>query len=298
MTSYFALIVVVGVLSGLLFWDVYKVMYPATLVLPEMTVAQDQTTHDVSWGPWLDLASSNPPAKKKPAPPPKLVEKPTRQINVKLQLIGIFGRADDGVAIMSIEGGRQQVYAVGDLVKNDVALSEVRLYSILLSAENVTKEYSLPTAHQIIQITDKEEDEHLPQAVKSSSVTAPITPLAQPKSQPKATQQPKRVTPQVKKQIRTIKKQVQDQPLAAAGLGEFELAKVQGQLGVKVKSFKYRDVLIGLGLRPNDIVLSVNGHSITTLSKNAQLASSLLKLNEFQVVIIRNGKKTTVPIKW
>ena len=298
MTLYFALVVVAGVLSGLLFWDIYKVMYPETLVLPEMTVPQRSPTHNISWGPWLDRAVSKAPVKKQAPPPPKSVEKPKRQINVKLQLIGVFGRANDGVAIMSVGGGRQQVYAVGDLVEDDIILSEVRLYSVILGVEGVTKEYKLPTAHQIIKAISKEEKEHLPQAVQTSPTTAPSSLQPTKKNKPQVRQQTRKITPQVKKQISNIKKQVQEQPLAVAGLGKFELAKVQGQLGVKVKSFKYKNVLIGLGLRPNDIVLSVNGHSIDTLSKSPQLANSMLKLNEFQVVIIRNGKKITVPVTW
>ena len=296
MPLYYLLVVVAGILSGLLFWDVYKVMNPEPLLMPEIKAQDVSPVTSVVWGSWLDPVKSNPPVKEIPKEPE---EKPKRQIDVNVNLVGLFGGRVSGVAIMSVDGKTHQVYAVGDPVKDDIELAEIRLNSILLKVDDVEKEYAMNKAESIIQeVNSNLQSLDSPQPSATQPVVVPNK-----QNSLQIQQQPERqsfipVTPKVRKKISSVRQQVKEKPLSVLGLGKFKLTRSKGQLGIQVSSFKYRDVLLGLGLRLNDIVVSVNGKSIQEITKNPRLANSLLELKNFDVVLIRNGRKISVPIQW
>ena len=298
MPLYYLLVVIAGILSGFLFWDIYKVMNPEPLLIPEIKIQASLPMPVAVWSSWLDSAVSNPPTQAAPPAPKKEEGEPKRTIDVKVNLVGVFGGKRNGVAIMGINGQGHQVYIVGDQVQDDIALAEVRLNSILLKVEDVEREYAIPRPDSVIE----EINDNLQTANQSQpSVIQPALPNRQ--NQLQRQQQPERqsvaqVTPTTRKKITSVKKQVQEKPLSALGLGDFKLTRSQGQLGVQVRSFKYKDVLVGLGLQLNDVIISVNGKSIQEVTKNPQLANSLLQLSRFDVVVIRNGRKISVPIQW
>lgn len=296
MPLYYLLVITAGILSGLLFWDVYKVMNPETLTLPEIKAQTSLPASAAMWGPWLDPVTSKPPVQAAPSKPKKQVQV-KRTIDLQVALIGVFGGRRNGVAIMGVAGKEHQVYIVGDFVHNDIVLAEVRLNSILLGVEDVEREYTMHKAEPVIErINDNLQSVNQPPPQPQLQPEAVVQPIIKAKPIQQQRQQP--VTPATRKQITSVRKTVQEKPLSVLGLGKFKLTRSQGQLGVQVKSFKYRDVLVGVGLRLDDIVISVNGKSIQDITRSPQLANSLLKLSRFEVVVIRNGRRISVPVQW
>jgi hypothetical protein len=68
-------------------------------------------------------------------------------------------------------------------------------------------------------------------------------------------------------------------------------------IGFRIVSLKPTSVLARLGLLADDVVLSLNGHDLTTPEKALEVYAQVRSANKFQARLMRKGKAVTLELK-
>lgn len=73
-------------------------------------------------------------------------------------------------------------------------------------------------------------------------------------------------------------------------------ANGNGQLGYRIYPGRDRSVFTAAGLRPGDVVTSINGVQLDDPSKSLQLLSDLSQANQVTLTVQRGGETQTIPV--
>lgn len=209
-----------------------------------------------------------------------LAQAKMQETALKLTLRGTFNetRPEGGIAIIADEQGTDSSYRVGDMLPGDARLDQIMAGVVVLSRGGVKETLSL-------HLTD----------TSSSPSTATTRAPARP-AQPGggmglgpmtinpviATGMPDMQTYHATQlpNVQELAKQVQVMP-----------AFVNGRMrGVRVSAGRDSDILEKAGLKPSDIVTSVNGIPLDSPARQAELLSSLRDARQVQIDVERDGK--------
>lgn len=287
-----------GLLAGAMLWKVYTLVVDKGVEVPDFTQLSPPALENPGWGSWLDLAQSVPP-QQQAVQPKKPVSPAAKPIDTRIDLVGIIGYGNSGVAIMRVNDVGQSVYSQGDLVEDGVTLKRIEIEGVVLSNGETEKGYYFPQIRGILGDFQPDTTGLLKPSSVAPAAKQPES-LKRKQLQPAQRKPAKRVRPQpaiapeTKKQIEELRQQ----PMNASRHAEAQLVRENGQLGLRIGQLHNPQLFQAIGLSSNDIVISVNGISVDAMVKDPVGAQAMLKESKFRIEILRNGVRQFVDFAW
>ncbi len=207
---------------------------------------------------------------------------------LKLTLRGTLSLADakQGMAMIADEHGGESAYKVGDAINDNVKLAEVYSDHVVLMHEGVPETLTLPRP-----------EEHAPSADPSASrVASKNSPAGSASSIP-----PGYVPPQMANgavDFNKAQKNLQIDPMQLAKQVHIEPVFENGKIaGARLSGAGDIGALMNkAGLRPGDVVTSINGTALTSLSDPQAFVDNLKSTSSLQVTVLRDGKPATLTV--
>lgn len=209
------------------------------------------------------------------------------ETQLKLTLIGTAAGRDPktGVAIIADEGGKQREYQAGEIV-GQATVDSIYRDRVVLLYQGRLETLKLP------KLSDAKRLETA--SLSNSSGPAAIIPSADPSNG--------YVDPSALAAIgspaaaEAVREQVMADPARFMGM----LAPVMdsnGNLsGVKINGSGANDALLrSAGIQANDVIVSVNGQRIDSISRGQEIANSLSTADQAVLVVRREGREITLP---
>ena len=200
---------------------------------------------------------------------------------LKLVLRGTFNenRPDGGIAIIADEQGVDRAYRVGDSLPGDARLEQILAGQVVLSRGGVSETLSLritgDSLSPAVSTGRRALPARLPGAANSPLAPGTFAPVIAPGMPDMETYRAANLP-----NVQELAKQVQVFPVFANG-------RMQGvRLGVGRDS----DLLARAGLRPTDVVTSVNGIPLDGPARQMELLAALRDARSVQIEVERDGK--------
>lgn len=208
---------------------------------------------------------------------------------LKLTLRGIFSQDDRkaGHAIIADENGNEQTYRVGAEVASGVVVDSIETDRVMLSRDGALETLRLPRPDESTAAAPT------PDALARAPLPAgPAPPSSAPL--PAAAGAPfiapnvdwEAATQKLGVDARVLAQQVQVLPVMENG--QF--------VGVRLAGGSEAAALAKLGLKPDDIVTSVNGIPLDSFSRAQTVASSFENATSVSVTVRRGGKDETLSV--
>lgn len=199
-----------------------------------------------------------------------LASAPDTQLN--LTLLGIFAdkrNPKDSRALIASSAGDEKPYAVGDDISRGVSLHAIFADRVVLSRNGRLETLRL------------DKDQPGSGYVPPTDVAAPATEAGNPGA-----------LAQIRNQLLTDPSKTQDyirvQPVQANG--------GTGMHGYRIYPGRDRSLFTSSGLRPGDVVTSINGVELNDPAKSLQLLSDLSQASQLSLTIDRGGQTQTVNV--
>ncbi|MEW5838514.1 MAG: type II secretion system protein N [Pseudomonadota bacterium] len=173
-----------------------------------------------------------------------------------LNLRGIL--SGEGLALIESSGGGTKVYRIGDALPGGAKLKDVLADHVLIERAGVIERLALPR-----------------QTLDGGALRAPQAPGAIPASRPES-----------------LGKMLQQSPADLAK--EFRLTPVTeaGKLrGYRLRALRNPELLQRAGMEADDILLSVNGTSLTQANDLPKFIKDLRSATSIDAVVLRNGSE-------
>jgi general secretion pathway protein C len=209
---------------------------------------------------------------------------------LKLTLRGTLALPDakQGMAMIADDHGGESAYKVGDAINDNVKLAEVYTDHVVLTHEGVAETLTLPRP-----------EEHAPVAETKGSRAAGsnfATATGKASSVP-----PGYVPPQIANgaaDFNKATKNLQIDPMQLAKQVHIEPVFENGKIaGARLSGAGDVGALMSrAGLRPSDVVTSINGTALTSLSDPQQFMDNLKSTTSLQVTVLRDGKPATLTV--
>ncbi|MCI0749481.1 MAG: type II secretion system protein GspC [Nevskiales bacterium] len=201
-----------------------------------------------------------------------LLNAPTTPLN--LALLGLL--ADDrerfSRALIAVQNGDEKAYAVGDDVTRGVTLQAIFPDRVILSRNG-----RLETLHLV---------RDLPEGLSPTASAEPPTLTPD--------QVPSGAAP-----LAQIREEVLRDPAKASEYVRVQPANVNGQFrGYRVYPGRERSAFSAAGLRPGDLVTSVNGIQLDDPAKVPQVLGDWMQAGQINLVIERGGQSQTLSINF
>ena len=235
----------------------------------EVPVAQQQPSQDPAVYDLFPGVAKPKPVRKRPVAPKKL----------RLTLRGVYATGDPkaGLALISSANAEPRKYRTGAQIQKNVSLHEVYADHVVLLRGSDFIELALPKNTKGI--------EPLNRASASPVVTGmPGDPIILKK-------------PQVVRKLQRYRRQLQDNPMAMGSLINGVPVMRAGKIhGLRVAPGTDPMLLSQLGLKKDDILLSLNDTSVNDLKNLPSLLETLSKAKQFDLVLERQGEVQTLNI--
>jgi len=208
------------------------------------------------------------------APQDEVVEV-ERETRLKLTLKGIYSAdiKDHSNAIIESDKGKQEVYFIDEKlnVPGRVYLRQVYMDRVILETNGI---------REVLRLKDV-----IPNSVKSASSNK-----SKLKSLQKKKVQDKRKNQQITRSLNKYRDQLQNDPLSLVGLVNYKPKLKDGEMiGIEISAGKDKRLFTQLGLRPRDVITSINGVSLSDPQNAMQLMGDIQNMQELQVEIDRSG---------
>ncbi len=213
-----------------------------------------------------------------------LAQAKLQETALKLTLRGTFNetRPEGGIAIIADEQGVDRSYRVGDALPGDARLEEVLTGVVVLSRNGVRETLSLRLtdagaggAASAVAPKPVATRTNLPGAVNTGLMPIQIQPMIAPGLADMQTYRAANLP-----NVEDLARQVQVFPV-------FQNGRMRG---VRVGAGRDSDILERAGLKPTDVITSVNGISLDSPARQAELLASLRSARQVQVEVERDGK--------
>lgn len=192
--------------------------------------------------------------------PENVKETPLKNLSLK----GTVAAGDDVNALAIIElDGQQVVYAIGDEVTNGRELHSVEAHRVLLSYAGALEELLLPKLSDTGEAT----------VVRGSSRTTSRRDNARQQAVRNIARNPAKLSDLIR-----------PQPVFSDGK----------QLGYRVYPGRKREQFTSLGLKPGDLVTSINGTPLDDPARGLEVFRSMNDTTQVSVTVERNGSPTTI----
>lgn len=198
-----------------------------------------------------------------------LLSAPETPLN--LTLVGVLAdnRESYSRALIAVQNAEEKGYAVGDDVSRGVTLQAIFPDRVILSRNGRLETLSLERG-------------------KPSSAAGYTPPPPDPQSS---------VEPSAAQQLARIREEILQDPAKASEYVRVQPANVGGQLkGYRVYPGRDRAIFSNAGLRPGDLVTSVNGVQLDDPAKALQLLGDLSQAGQLNLVIERGGQAQNISI--
>ncbi|MEW7990191.1 MAG: type II secretion system protein GspC [Candidatus Thiodiazotropha sp.] len=208
---------------------------------------------------------------------PKAVKKidtkaPETRLNLTLHGVFVADEADKGEAIIGTSGNVQKYYKVGNAVMSGVTLQAVFNDRVVLSRNGQSETLRFP----------KVSKRSAPAARKRPASSKGATRLS---TGPSAAEQ------RPSKNLSKYSDVLRNEPLKIFEYVRFVPVKSrEGMKGYRILPQKNRELYNQLGVRPSDLVTSVNGIALSNDQEAMKLIEKLKDVTSIQVEIVRNGK--------
>ncbi len=95
--------------------------------------------------------------------------------------------------------------------------------------------------------------------------------------------------------FQAVREQVMANPAAMMGMLSPVFDANGGLQGVKLAAGANEPLLQRAGIRPDDVIVAVNGSRIDSITKGQEIANSLASANEALIIVRREGREITLP---
>ena len=243
---------------------------------------------------WETIAEANlfgTLSKAAPKPVEQVVEEVSRETKLPLTLLGLF-RADEqkeSAAIVAEKGKPGKRYAVGEKMPGNAKLVEVHADHIVLRRAGVLEALHFPKTESFISANpndEPEEEEVRPVAQR------PVTRTPTPKTLTEAADQPVAAPADTQQAaVDEFRDQLKKDPAAALDKLGVEAVSDSGAEGYKLGALANSPFLRNTGLRPGDVLLSVNGEPVGNAGADQLQLNSLLAQGSARMEIQRGKRR-------
>lgn len=204
---------------------------------------------------------------------------PETQLNLTLR--GVFAVYDQtaAFAIIAGVGGKEQHYTVGAQIPGGVTVKEIHADHVLLSRGGRLETLRLPknSANFGSDVTTR------------SPVTRGGLPGTGPSMRPAGGS--------VSQQLRSYRDRIMSNPMEAMDLVQMQPVTEAGKLkGYRLSPKKDRQLFRQAGLRPGDVVTSVNGIPLSDPANMGQVMSLLSTQSQFNLTVERGGREQNIMV--
>lgn len=259
---------------------------PATVSAPQQSITQ-KVDHGKTIAD-LHLFGTADVKPKKPAP---VVKKQTR---LNLKLMGIVAEdTNNRLAIIEISKGKQSVFSIGQEPQSGVKVHDILPQKIILEHNGQLEELLLPKLEKAIGRSGSKPPISLPNAVPeprapalnqaANSLINPAAPLNSADKLPTD-------------DLSALRDAVTNNPERLLEIASASEAtdKEGNFIGFRLSPGKNRKLFRSLGLRPGDIVTSVNGTVIDSPSKGISIMGQLAGASSINFTVSRGDQEVTI----
>lgn len=205
----------------------------------------------------------------------KPIVAPETRLNLTLHGLIAISSQQDARAIIAQGGGNEQAYKVGDTVPGGAVLHEILIDRVILKRGGRFETLTLPKEKM---------------AVDNSPAQGARATLN--------SRGPLNAAPSVdSRQLQALRETILKNPQEAMQLVNAQPVMEGGQLkGYRLNPGRDRKLFGSVGLRPGDIVTSVNGIPLNDMSQMGALFEQLNSANRLDVTIERGGQQTQLSL--
>jgi general secretion pathway protein C len=215
-------------------------------------------------------------AEQQVAESPKAVDAPQTRLNLTLRGVVAAGEGPSARAIIAAPGQPEEHYRVGDSVPGGAVLEQVLADRVILRRGG------------------RLEALHLPKEASVGSA-APSAPAATPRMGAPAAAPS--LPPSAIRKLQEYREKIVREPQQAFSLARVQPVMEGGRLkGYRLSPTRERQLFRQLGLRPGDVVTSVNGIGLDNPAQMGQVFSQLTQAGELNLTVERNGVQTSVTV--
>jgi general secretion pathway protein C len=202
---------------------------------------------------------------------------PETRLNLTLHGVFVADEAEKGEAIIGTSGNVQKYYKVGNAVMSGVTLQAVFTDRVVLLRDGRSEVLRFPKVSKSRTVTNTRRSTK----TTNNSSRAGIGPGA-----PRSTQS---------KNLSKYRDLLRNEPLKIFDYVRFVPVKSrEGTKGYRILPQKNRELYNQLGVRPSDLVTSVNGVALSNDQEAMKLIEKLKGVSSIQVEIVRNGRPQTL----
>jgi general secretion pathway protein C len=209
---------------------------------------------------------------------------------LKLTLRGTLSLTDakQGMAMIADEHGGESAYKIGDAISDNVKLAEVYADHVILMHEGVPETLTLPRPEEHAPVVDPSTSRVASKsAANSSGIASSIPPGYVPPQMANGAVDFNKAQKNLQIDPTQLAKQVHIEPVFENG--KIAGARLSGAGDVGALMSK-------AGLRPSDVVTSINGTALTSLSDPQAFVDNLKSTSSLQVTVLRDGKPATLTV--
>jgi general secretion pathway protein C len=211
--------------------------------------------------------------------PAKKIDTKAPETRLNLTLHGVFvaDEAEKGEAIIGTSGNVQKYYKVGNAVMSGVTLQAVFEDRVVLLRNGRSEVLRFPKVSQ-------------PRSLTSTSKAS-----SRQSSSPRRGFGPSVTASDANRNLKKYSDLLRDEPLKVFEYIRFVPVKSRdGMKGYRILPQKNRELYNQLGVRPSDLVTSVNGIPLSNDKEAMKLIDQLKDSQSIQVEIVRNGRPKTL----
>jgi len=249
---------------------------PQKPTLPQVSLSQSSV---IPKGDAVILFGAPKQIDRTPKPKAEVTSQSVTKTRLNLQLIGLIGQGDNGVALIN-RSGKTLVVGLGERVQTKVTLIEIMQDAVVLDNRGkhekltlkgiskqslVSKQTVKPSLSKSANVTDSEKNLSSGQRNKLDEIGGLL-----------------------REQPLTISQYIRFQPINEGGVWT----------GVKLWSKKDKTLYQALGFAEGDILREVNGQSIQKMASNPTLWQKFLKESSFNLVVERHGALENISVNF
>lgn len=201
------------------------------------------------------------------SPQTQSISKPVNEIKtskLNLRLLGVMITPSISVAIID-KSGKSNSFALGEEVQKGVILEEVYPQYVIVNNRGLFERLEMSQVENVFSAEPGKEI---------------------------------LLTPEETKKLVQVKAQALENPVSIMRYVRFQNVMSNGKINaIKLWPRQEKQIFSALGFQAGDQLESIGGRSIDTLSKSPDLWQKLLKQNQFELMIKRNGQQIPLLIE-
>jgi general secretion pathway protein C len=211
-----------------------------------------------------------PPAAAEQAP----IDAPETRLNLTLKGLVALDSQEEALAIIAKGQGDEQAYKVGETVPGGAVLHEIYADRVILQRGGRFETLTLPK--------ERMAGEKAPATLTTNRTPASLRPPEANRSRPPST-----------RRLQAVRESILNNPQEAMQLINAQPVMDGGQLkGYRVNPGRDRRLFSSVGLRPGDIVTSVNGIPLSDRTQMGKLFDQLTSAAKLDVTVERGGQQS------